>query len=68
MSQYVKNWNTQARIAANAIKEHCPDQDVGFLSPSFSWTNFTGAPPWNPAEAFALGLDTSLIKEITVHK
>lgn len=68
MSQYVENWNTQARVAANAMKENCPGQDVGFISPSFIWTNFTGAPPWNPAEAFALGLDTSLIKEIAGHK
>lgn len=66
-SEYVQEWNRKSRILANAMKANCPAQDVGFIAPTFIWTNFTGLPPWNLGEVLKLGLDTTMIKEIAVH-
>ena len=68
MTQYVHEWNWKSGVMAKAMEENCPGLSVGFIAPTFIWTNFSGLPPWNAAEAFKLGLDTTYIREIALHK
>lgn len=67
ISEYVQEWNRKSRVLVNAIKANCPAQEVGFIAPTFIWTNFTGLPPWDPVDALKLGLDTTMFKEIALH-
>ncbi|KAI9924234.1 hypothetical protein MW887_007184 [Aspergillus wentii] len=68
MADYVKEWNWKTDVMAKSIKESCPDVTTDFIAPSFIWTNLTGRAPWNPADAFKLGLgDNGLVSEIGVH-
>lgn len=67
MSDYVQEWNRKSRVLANAMKANCPIQDVGFIAPSFIWTNFTGLPPWDFQDVLKLGLDMTMVKEIALH-
>ena len=68
MTQYVQEWNWKSNLMAKAMEENCLGISVGFIAPTFIWTNFSGLPPWNAAEAFKLGLDTTYIKGIALHK
>lgn len=68
MAEYVREWNWKSDVLARAMEESCPGVNVGFVAPTFIWTNFSGRTPWNVGRAFDLGLQKESIREIALHK
>lgn len=68
MTEYIREWNWKSGVVARAMGEKCPGGDVGFVAPSFIWSNWSGRAPWDPQDVFAIELDTRYMQEIAMHK
>lgn len=79
VDDYVADWNWKSHVVASAVKKACPDHDFNMMAPSFILLsnnilqflpdieeNFP--PGWSLDALFDGDYDTSIIKDISVHK
>jgi hypothetical protein len=65
---YVDEWNLKSAAVMAAIREACPDLDLGFMAPTFIFLD-TIDEAWTAEEVFNLGYDPNrLTRELAFHK
>lgn len=79
IDDHIADWNWKSGVVASAVNETCPGRTANFMAPSFMLFSSNIAellpfddeafpPGWSLEGLFDGGYDTTLVKQLSIHK